>query len=210
MVGTLTWALAGLSALGASYASPDLGARAGCPYAVGVSNGGFETGHFAPWQLVPHDPGMNPPQRKIVSPGYKSQHALELNFAASNDTNWTFLQNQSGKECMGYSYTITYAYNWVNYKGPQSGVDVGCKLTVATSYCVQEATHYATCESGWHAHTYTCLNAYSCGPAGADFVVDVDCEGGNKTIPAFTLLMDNFSIKLADRPSSAIPSPTCF
>lgn len=215
MVGVAPWAVAALAIapLGVASASTDLSARAGCPYQVGITNGGFETGKVAPWATPPHDPGTNPPRLKIVSPGYKSQHALEMNFAASNETNWTFLQGQSGKECMGYSYTISYAYNWVNYSGPESGPEnglTGCKLDVLTSYCDREGNHYATCESGWHHHTFTCLNTYSCGPAGAEFVIEVSCENGNTTIPPFTLLMDSISIELSSRPSSAIPSPTCF
>ena len=189
-------------------------AQPGCPSAIGLINGGFESAKLAPWTQLSNS---NPTTKKtFVTPGYggaSGSHALKLDFVPANITEFSLEQSTTGKECYGYYYNISYAWNWKDYKGPEGPGDQYCRFSVGTGYCSTYTPHYATRTPGWHHHSYVCRNTLSCHPAYSSFVVDVTCVGGvgaNITLPAFTLLVDDLAISNA--PGSPNPKPTgqCF
>lgn len=168
-----------------------------CPFKLGVPNGDWEQGITAPW-YVPV-PRAGDPNVSVISPGYESNHALRLSVAKSNSTNFSFINPSIGEQCAGYFYRVKSALNWGNYTGPPSTDQLGCKLTIQSSYCygnvVGTQQHYALPSSeGWNDYSFTC-RAMRTGQA--TFTLDFSCSG-NEThqIPAFQFDVDNLEINL--------------
>lgn len=168
-----------------------------CPYKLFVPNGDWEQGVTSPW-YVPV-PQAGDPKVSVVSPGYKSKHALRLSVTKSNSTNFSFINPSVGEQCAGYSYRVKSALNWGSYSGPPSTDQLGCKLTIQSSYCygniVGAQQNYALQSSvGWKDYAFTCM-AMKTGEA--TFTLDFSCSG-NRTheIPAFQFEVDNLEINL--------------
>jgi hypothetical protein len=180
-------------------------AAKGCPKPVSIPNGGFDHGQIGPWSAVGNE---NPPQLAIVSPGYKSPYALELDYAESNFT-MSYAEILFNGTCEGYEYNVSFALNWVNYTGPASNRNTGCSLGVSVNPCVPTESdvnvYVASSTPGWKEHSYVCLADTN--NEGSIFV-EMSCSTKNHTlIPAFAVQVDNFSFRLLPTPYSS-PSKT--
>ncbi|OAQ58731.1 hypothetical protein VFPPC_10954 [Pochonia chlamydosporia 170] len=166
-----------------------------CPAELTVTNGGFECG-LSPWYVPAPQPGQ--PKMAIASPGYDSYHALRLDVAESNFTDFSLVHPPIGLQCEGYYYKLSYAVNWDTYSGPASTETIGCKVRAQSSYCFGDIVGtdqvYAVPGAGWKTYSYTCL-AKKTGQG--TYTVDFDCFG-NATyrVPAFNFEVDALNIKL--------------
>jgi hypothetical protein len=173
----------------------------GCPKSIGWTNGGFDNGQFAPRTATRESGNFgNPPQYMVISPGYQSPYALQLDFAETNFTDWFFQQNFPNL-CDWYQYNVSFALNWVNYTGPASNGNNGCTLLVLEQRCAGGPTdghYYASSNSGWQEYSYMCLaNKNKKG----SIDVQMECTDA-EPIPAFAVQLDNFNIQLRPTPSS--------
>ena len=181
-------------------------AAQGCPKAVGLTNGGFDDGQFAPW--VPStDTFSNPPQIEVVAPGNDSPYAFQMDFGAAAFTDWYFGLNFTGL-CDGSVYDLSYAVNWLNYTGPPSGPSGGCDVGVLAFGCqpldANDYTVYATSTPGWTQYSYKCQSSTN---AAVNLLnVEVSCESAT-VVPAFSLQMDSFAIQLDTSASAADAAP---
>ncbi|PMD37146.1 hypothetical protein L207DRAFT_514472 [Hyaloscypha variabilis F] len=182
----------------------------GCPASVGVENGNFGSGQFAPWQ-TPSRSIINP-TISIVSPGYNSAHALQLEFPAANVTSWFFLQD-IGLQCEGAQYFTSFAVNWLNFSIQGDPDTNWCNLDVGSSYCFEPypGIYNATNTPGWQYHSFICTARKT---GYATLVIDVGCEA-TYDIPAFTWQLTDFDIHLVrnstsshSTPSQSTPPPT--
>jgi hypothetical protein len=180
-------------------------ARQGCPKTINLPNGGFDTGQIAPW--VPSNfTKENAPKYKIVSPGYKSPYAFEMDFPASDFTDWYFGLDFD-RLCDGSYYNVSWAINWVNYTGPLGSPAGECSVSVLVDGCgplnSSAYSSSATTTPGWVQYSYVCQSGVN-GRSNLD--VDVTCDS-EAVIPAFALRMDSFSIKLlSSAEARSIPS----
>ena len=178
-------------------------ASKGCPKPVPLPNSGFDDGVLAPWH---RDGGDNPPQLAIVSPGYKSPYALELEYAESDFT-MSYVEVNFNGTCEGYEYNVSFALNWVNYTGPVSNRYSGCSLVLGVNGCVPtkslQNVYPASSTPGWKENSYVCLaDANNLGV----IIVEMACSTKNRTrIPAFAAQVDNFSFRILPTP---YPIPT--
>ena len=154
-------------------------------------NGGFESGNFKPWQAQSCC-GIKRPTKHIVSPGYNSEHALQMDWEPAHAPGWFFSQPIAAEDiCVGSQYNVTFAVNWLNYTGPTSHLDQGCYFSANPGDCDmgnQTSEAYATSE-GWKAYSYTCK---ALGKTMA-FDVDVTCTDTTPEYAAFSLQVDGLS-----------------
>ena len=182
-------------------------ARQGCPKTVGLTNGGFDTGHIAPW--VPSKPTKeNAPKYRIISPGFESAYAFEIDFPAANITDWGFIIDFD-RLCEGSYYEVSWALNWVNYTGPL-GLPTGyCSVTVLAAGCgpLNDTNYdtYATTMPGWVQHSYVCQSGQN---GRSTFSAGLSCRSED-VVPAFALRLDSFSLHLlsADPPQPRSVTP---
>jgi len=162
------------------------------------------------WQ-TPSRSTINP-TISIVSPGYNSAHALQLEFPAANVTSWFFLQG-IGLQCEGAQYFTSPAVNWLNFSIQGDPDTNWCNLDVGSSYCFEPypGIYNATNTSGWQYHSFICTARKT---GYATLVIDVGCEA-TYDIPAFTWQLTDFDIHLVrnstsshSTPSQSTPPPT--
>ncbi|MCJ1384921.1 hypothetical protein MMC17_008039 [Xylographa soralifera] len=173
----------------------------GCPLAVDVENGDFETGLLAPW--TPANVSENPPSYSIVSPGYNSEYALQLAVPTTTQTVLYFLGQADGL-CLAYEYTFSFALNWEDYDYPDTGFDsitemsYGCALYVRPYACTkeQDPIYPPNVTSGWQEYSFTCLAGDITQPL-IQVLLDCETEYDEPAIPAFDLQLDGFSVELA-------------
>ncbi|KAE9375858.1 hypothetical protein N431DRAFT_370750, partial [Stipitochalara longipes BDJ] len=182
----------------------------GCPASVGIENGNFDSGQFAPWATPSRSPVS--PTISIVSPGYNTAHALQLEFPAANVTSWFFLQD-IGLQCEGAQYFTSFAVNWLNFSIHGDPDTNWCNLDVGSSYCFDPypGVYNATNTPGWQYHSFICTarkTGYS------TLIIDIGCEA-TYDIPAFTWQLTDFDIHLVvssissqSTPSQSTPTPT--
>lgn len=187
--------------------------QSGCPSPIRLINGGFEDGQMAPFTEETNSNAGT--VQKIVSPGYKSKYALSVEaHPGQNDSvfEYSLSSQPTSRQCYGYYYSISYAYNWAKYDGPE-GYDGSnyCALSAGTGYCTSGPAAYGSRTPGWHHVQYRCREVYGCNGGGV-FIFNLDCVNrNNDTVKPFTLLLDDFQIHNA--PGSPTPLPTgigCF
>ena len=172
-----------------------------CPRAVNIENGDFETGLLAPW--TPANVSENPPAYNIVSPGYNSEYALQLDVPTTNETSLSILGRADGL-CLDYEYTFSFALNWGGYDYPDTGFSnitensYGCAIFVTPYACLtQQPPFYPpNVTSGWQEYLFTCLAVGSTQPV-IQILLDCETEYDEPAIPAFSLQLDGFSVELA-------------
>jgi hypothetical protein len=171
----------------------------GCPKPVTIPNGGFDTGEIALWKTPQPLDFQKPGTSKIISPGYNSQHALEMDFEQGAD-GYYVSQNTDGL-CIGELYMANFAVNWVNYTYSKTGPNVGCNLSVLPGGCQGKpnAGYFYPTTTGWHQYSHPCQASGK----GGIFDVNVECVGTD--VPAFALRLDGFSLSSV---GSASPSGT--
>ena len=145
----------------------------------------------------------------IVSPGYHSAHAVQLDAASANSTSFSFLQSM-GLQCEGATYSTSFAVNYVKFSLHGNPDTNFCHLSVVSSYCFSdppapEPGYYnASLTPGWEYHQYTCVARKS---GYADFVIGVGCEA-DYDIPAFTWQLTDFDIHLVGTSITTFSTPT--
>jgi hypothetical protein len=171
----------------------------GCPAPVSIENGNFDSG-LTPWSTPSADPTQ--PTISIVSPGYNSANALQLEFQAANVTSW-WLEQDVGLQCEGSQYFTSFAVNWLNFslRGEPDNHSNFCDLEVGSSYCYPTpgtiqypypGGYNASSTPGWQNHSFTCT-AQKSGYATID--ISVGCIA-SYIIPAFTCQLTNFVFEL--------------
>ncbi|KUJ24441.1 uncharacterized protein LY89DRAFT_679581 [Mollisia scopiformis] len=179
-----------------------------CPAAVGIENGDFDSGQLAPWS-TPSAYTVHP-TISVVSPGYYSADALQLEFPAANVTSWYFSQ-EVGLQCEGSQYSTSFSLNWLNFS-IQGDPDTNfCHLSVASSYCFQTSPYStpfpgdynASNTPGWQNQSYICTAQKS---GYATFNVNIGCLA-TYTIPAFTWQFTNFDVHLVGNSTPVQSAP---
>lgn len=170
----------------------------GCPRAVSITNGGFDSGQLAPW-TDDSSPVEDPPSVQVVAPGFAgTSHALALSFPRTNYSS-ALIRNNFTHLCDTFQYNISFALNWGNYSGPNGDSNNGCGIAVGALNCdnalVGEPIFYAVRQSGWHDHTYLC-RADGNGASIVDIMATCEVELNHTPIPAFAMQVDSISIKL--------------
>ena len=172
-----------------------------CPRPVDIENGDFETGLLAPW--TPANVSENPPAYSIVSPGFNSEYALQLDVPTTTDTVLYFL-GRADDLCLDYEYSFSFALNWGGYDYPDTGfsniteTSYGCAFYVRPYACTKQGPAYypPNVTSGWQEYSFTCLARGSTQP-NIQILLDCETEYDEPAIPAFSLQLDGFSVELA-------------
>ena len=168
----------------------------GCPHPpVTPPNGNFESGVLAPWSFT-----GNRPDYEIVSPGYKSKHALKIDMP-SNLTYWTLEQQVENEFCLAYNYTVSFAINWGNYSFNPIQKGDGCAFYVDPRYCfdglssgssVKAFNPPTTPNSGWQTESFTCLPTRA---KHIPWLLFMECQyNGDGPVAPFTLQFDQLSV----------------
>jgi hypothetical protein len=165
----------------------------GCPHEPNFQGGDFEHGQQD--LIVFNSP--HPTSFQIVSPGYQSQHAFQINASTGGPSKITM----GGQifTCLDYTYTFSFAYRFVG----GDPLKYGCYWAVDLQSCNNgKQTMFHPDGSGkWQLGNFTCLvnvpgTPYSTGVDSNTLRMQLQCTPNTSPAP-FTAYVDDVSVLLA-------------